>query len=305
MQDYTVTVIIPTYRPDEKFRKLLERLRRQSVQPDRILILNTEQKFFPKDLEDWPGLEIHHISKSEFDHGGTRDLGAGMADSDILMFMTMDAVPADTRLIENLLRPFASQQVAAAYARQMPNPDCDPIEIYTRSFNYGQASCIKTAADLPRLGIKTFFCSNVCAAYRRCVYQELGGFEKHTIFNEDMIYAGKLIQAGKAIAYCADARVLHSHNYSGMQQLKRNFDLGVSQAEHPEIFQGIKSEAEGIRMVKNNIVWLLKNGQLLQIPKLIYRSGCKYLGYRLGKNYQKLPRRLINHCTMNPTYWNL
>lgn len=79
--------------------------------------------------------------------------------------------------------------------------DCDIIERYTRSFNYPKESSVKTKADLDRLGIKTFFCSNVCAMYRRSIYEKLGGFVKHTIFNEDMIFAGKLIQEGYAIAY--------------------------------------------------------------------------------------------------------
>lgn len=57
-----------------------------------------------------------------------------------------------------------------------------------------------------------------------------------------MIYAGRLIQEGYAVAYAADAKVIHSHNYSCMQQFHRNFDLGVSQAEHPEIFAGVPSE---------------------------------------------------------------
>ena len=48
-----------------------------------------------------------------------------------------------------------------------------------------------------------------------------------TIFNEDMIYAADLIHAGYGIAYAADAKVVHSHNYSCSQQFHRNFDLGV------------------------------------------------------------------------------
>ena len=55
-------------------------------------------------------------------------------------------------------------------------------------------------------GIKTFFCSNVCAAYRREIYEELGGFVRHTIFNEDMIYAAKAVEAGYSVAYAADAQ---------------------------------------------------------------------------------------------------
>ena len=88
----------------------------------------------------------------------------------------------------------------------------------------------------------------MCAAYDREVYQKMGGFTERAIFNEDMIYAGTMVQNGYTVVYAADARVYHSHNYSGRQQFHRNFDLGVSQAEHPEIFEGVPSEGEGIRL---------------------------------------------------------
>ena len=46
------------------------------------------------------------------------------------------------------------------------------------------------------MGIKAYFCSDVCAAYNRETYNKLGGFIKKTIFNEDMIYAGGLVKKG-------------------------------------------------------------------------------------------------------------
>lgn len=101
-----------------------------------------------------------------------------------------------------------------------------------------------------RLGIKTYFCSNVCAAYKRDIFEQLGGFVNHTIFNEDMIYAAGVIQAGYAIAYAADAKVIHSHNYSGWQQFTRNFDLGVSHVQYPAVFDGVPPEGEGMKLVK-------------------------------------------------------
>lgn len=304
MKNLSVTVVIPTYRPDGKLKKLLSRLERQTRRPERILIINTEEQYFSwQAVEGIRGVSVLHIEKKEFDHGGTRDLGARMADTDLVVFMTMDAVPADPHLLENLTAPFEEETVCAAYARQLPDKDCSPLEAYTRKFNYGEESRIKTKADLPELGIKTFFCSNVCAAYRRSAYLELGGFERHTIFNEDMIFAGKLIQADRAVAYCAGARVIHSHNYTGIQQFRRNFDLGVSQADHPEIFSMAKSETEGLKMVKQTAKWLISTKKAWLLPKLVWQSGCKFLGYRLGKNYKKLSRRFIGICTMNPEYW--
>lgn len=301
----SVDVIIPVYKPDGTLRQILERLHRQTVRPAQILLVNTEKELFDERLAE--GLElvrVMHIRKVEFDHGGTRHMAALQTFGDLLLFMTQDAVPEDEFLIQKLLAAFADPRVCAAYARQVPRKDCNVLEKYTRSFNYGPQSRVKTAADLPRLGIKTYFCSNVCAMYRRSAYEELGGFERHTIFNEDMIFAGKLIQAGRAVAYCADARVIHSHNYSGAKQFCRNFDLGVSQAQHPEIFDGIRSESEGLRMVKQSAQYLLKIGKPQMLFALLWQSGCKYLGYRLGKNWEKLPEGLVRSCSMNQAYWD-
>lgn len=305
MREYTVDLVIPVYRPDEKFDKLMQMLQKQTYPIGKILLMNTEKAYFPnKGYEKLPHVEVRHLKKSEFDHGGTRDSAASLLSGELLLFMTQDAVPKDEYLVERLVTAFADEQVAAAYARQLPNPDCKVLEQYTRSFNYPARSSVKSAADLHTYGIKTFFCSNVCAMYRRSVYERLGGFEKRTIFNEDMIFAGKIIQNGGSIAYVAEAQVVHSHNYGNMEQLRRNFDLAVSQAEHPEIFSMAKSESEGIRMVKQSAGYLLRIGKPWLLGSLVVKSGFKYMGYLLGKSYKKLPRALVLKLTMNRSYWN-
>ena len=198
---------------------------------------------------------------------------------------------------------FYLSQLCAFYARQLPREDCAPVECYTREFNYPAQSRIKSAEDLKTLGIKTFFCSNVCAAYRRDIYEELGGFVKHTIFNEDMIYAAKAVEAGYAIAYAADARVVHSHNYTNGQQFHRNFDLGVSQAEHPEVFAAYPSESEGKRMVKDVTAYLRDHHMSGRLPHFYIQCACKYAGYLLGKNYRRLPGKWVLAFTSNKEYW--
>ena len=307
MENIKVDVIIPVYHPGKEFSVLLERLTEQTVVIHRIIAMNTEENYWNKELEQkYPLLEIHHLKKSEFDHGGTRAWAAELSDAEIMVFMTQDAVPADRNLIENLVKALEKEKmIAAAYARQLPNEMCSFVERYTRSFNYPEKSYVRTQRDLSLYGIKTFFCSNVCAAYKKEIYQKLGGFVRKAIFNEDMIYAGRLIQEGYAVAYAADAKVIHSHNYSCMQQFHRNFDLGVSQAEHPEIFEGVPSEGEGIKLVKKTINYLIKKRKIWLIPGVILQSGCKYAGYLSGKNYRKLPKKVILWCTMNREYWKV
>lgn len=299
-----IDVIIPVHRPGKEFTELLQRLERQTFPIHRIWIMNTRSEV---DVERLTAAHtkvwVISLDKPDFDHGGTRDQAARLSNAEYLLFLTQDALPADEFLVEHLLAPFADKRVKAAYGRQLPREDCRELERYTRAFNYPEESRIKTAEDLPVLGIKTFFCSNVCAMYERETYLALGGFPRRTIFNEDMIYAGGLVKSGWAVAYAADARVIHSHNYSGRQQFHRNFDLAVSQVEHPEIFGGIASEGEGIRLVKKTAAHCLRTGKPWLVLTLFWQSGCKYLGYRLGRAYRRLPVWAVLRCTMNRPYW--
>lgn len=299
-----VDVLIPVYRPDGKLTELLKRLKMQNYPIHRVILMNTEEKHFPAELTGiWDRVEVYHLAKEEFDHGGTRDRGVRMSTADLVVCMTQDAMPADETLIEELVKPFDDPEVWAAYARQLPNEDCREVEKYTRSFNYPEKSMVKTKEDLDRLGIKTFFCSNVCAAWRREKYLELGGFVKHTIFNEDMILAGTMIKQGGKIAYCAKAKVIHSHNYSAFQQFHRNFDLAVSQTMYPEVFGGIRSESEGIKLVKKSLSYCIKIGKPWLMIQVVTQSAGKFLGYKMGQQYKSLPMWLILRCTMSPSFW--
>lgn len=304
-----VDVLIPVYKPDRRFSRLLQMLGRQTCKVNRIIVINTERQYWnEKGYQSVPGLEVHHISKREFDHGGTRNLAAGYSDGDVMIFMTDDAVPCDQYLVERLVEALGKkgpngEDMAMAYARQVPDKDCRTIERYTRTFNYPLKGRIKTLNDLPELGIKTYFASNVCCAYSREIFQKTGGFVDRAIFNEDMVYAAGVIKAGYGIAYAAEAKVIHSHNMTLKGQFQRNFDLAVSQAQHPEVFGDLPSEGEGIRLVKDTALWLLRTGRFWLIPVLVVSSGCKYMGYRMGKKYEKLPAAVILRCTMNKEYW--
>ena len=302
-------VLIPVYKPGKRFARLLQMLQKQTYKVNRIIVMNTEKRYWNEDgYKTVRGLEVHHVSKAEFDHGDTRNRAAGYSSADVMIFMTDDAVPYDKYLVEKLIKALEQegcqgQQAAMAYARQLPDKDCRPIERYTRDFNYPGQGMVKTINDLPELGIKTYFASNVCCAYRRDIFVKNGGFVDRAIFNEDMVYAAGVLKAGYAVVYEAEAKVIHSHNLPPVGQFRRNFDLAVSQAEHPEVFSGLPSEGEGIRLVKDTAAWLLRTGRFWLLPSLVIGSGCKYAGYRMGKIYKKLPGAMILRCTGNKEYW--
>ena len=329
MMRKTITVLIPVYRPGKMVRELLTRLSRQTHVPEKIIIIHTLEESSDRKTEGDPesdkrdadyymdylfdlseefrdtfgDLTVYHIPKEEFGHGKTRDFGICESDTELCLCMTQDALPRDRKLVTILEQAFEDPEVGAAYGRQLAGKKSNPLEREARLFNYPARSEVKSSADLVRVGIKTFFCSDVCAMWRKDLYEQLGGFEKDVIFNEDMILAGKMIKAGYKIAYCADACVYHSHNYPGARQLRRNFDLGVSQADHPEIFSMASSGKEGIRFVKTAVGNLLHEGHADMIPAFIWQSGCKFAGYQLGKHYRMLPGKVIEKITDSPEYW--
>lgn len=305
MNRLTVDVIIPTLKPDKRLHKILQRLQKQTYPIEKIIIINTEKQYInEEDYSYIDNIEFHHIKREDFDHGGTRNMGVKLTDSDLVLMMTQDAVPATKYMIEELVKPFAEDEdVVVTYGRQLPNADCGMAEAYTRKFNYPDYDIIKTSNDILRMGIKAFFNSDVCAMYSRKGYDEVGGFPNRTIMNEDSIFAANAIQMGKKIYYAAKAEVIHSHNYTYMQQFHRNFDLGVSHKQYKEIYASVKSEAEGIRLVEKTAEYLIKHNRFYLVPDTVIKSGFKYLGYRLGKMYDYLPKKVILACTMNQTYW--
>ncbi len=300
----TVDIIIPTYKIPAGFPELLAGLSRQSYPYGRMIIMHTlpEEETLPV-FPDVRNCEVYPVRPEEFDHGGTRDKALRLSSADLVLFLTQDAVPADEFLVEHLVKAFEDEKTAVAYGRQLAASDASEIEKFTRIFNYPEESCVKEEKDTERLGIKTYFCSDVCAMYDRERYLALGGFITKTIFNEDMIFAHKAITSGYRVAYCADAKVIHSHNYTGWQQLRRNFDMGVSQADHPEVFLSVSSSKEGASMVKETAKHLIRIHRPLQVFRLIYMSGMKYTGYQLGKHYKKLPQAWIRKLTTNKYYW--
>ena len=304
----TLDVVVPLYRPGAEFVTLIKMLKAQTLPVNRIILMNTEEALyedfkrrFSFDEKEY-GAEVTHITAEEFDHAGTRHAAMLKSSADVVVMMTQDAVPKDETLLEKLTA-YLTEGVAVAYARQLPKESAGALETITRDFNYPAKSQVRDESDIEKLGIKAFFCSDVCAAYRRNLYEAIGGFCVPAIFNEDMIYAYHALKAGYKVAYAADAEVYHSHRYTNMQQLHRNFDLGVSQADHPEIFEKIKSESEGKRLVKN----AFKRFNRLRRPWLMIpfsvQCAFKLLGYKLGKKYKKLPKWLVLKLTGSGFYW--
>ena len=69
-----------------------------------------------------------------------------------------------------------------------------------------------------------------------------------------------------------------------------------------ETAQTAKEMTEGIRLVRETSLHLLRNGDVLGIPGFYVNSACRLLGYRLGKAWKRLPKWLALRLSMNPEF---
>ncbi|MGI6093748.1 MAG: glycosyltransferase, partial [Negativicutes bacterium] len=288
-----VGLIIPTLNAGEHFKKLVTSINTQKLNLSRKLVIDSGSLDNTVNLAKENHYEVMHIDKSSFNHGKTRQLGIDyFMDIDIAVFLTQDVILHDENSISNLVAVFENTQVGAAYGRQLPHANASPLAVQARMFNYPAESKCKSYADKAELGIKTAFMSDSFAAYRMSALKEVGGFP-HVIVSEDMYVAAKMLMMGYQIVYEAEACAYHSHDYTLFQEVQRYFDIGVFQSREPwirEEFGG--AEGEGVRLVKEQLNYLIRNNGIHCIPKAIIANAVKLIGYRLGMYEKYLPVKL-------------
>lgn len=303
-QPMSIFLIVPTYNPGKLWSKwLLAANSLIPVVPGLVLDSHSTDGTTFSDLSSF--WSLLRIQSSDFNHGNTRNLSLQHlpTGTDVVVFMTQDALLADPHALSRLVAVLADPSVGCAYGRQLPHSDATPIAAHARHFNYQDQSRTIRFEDKAHLGLKACFLSNSFAAYRLSDLQAVGGFPSDVILGEDMSVAARLLMAGKQVAYVAEACVFHSHNYSMGQEFRRYFDTGVFHARSPWLLQAFGSAGgEGFRFVKSELGHLWRHAPAW-IPSAIIRTACKLLGYRLGRLEAWWPLWLKKRMSMHTAYW--
>lgn len=302
-----IDTVIPVFRPDDKLKRCVNGLLEQTVFIRNVhLIISYVYEEDKKCAEDYQVLErvqIRYIKQSAFDYASVKDDWMQKTDAEYILFMTQDGIPADSTMLEHLLKAFEDERTAVAYGRHITDEGCGEIERFTRYFNYPPQSVLKNKECTSCSEIKLYFNSNVCALYRLANYRRAGGFGRRAISSEDMMIAWKVITSGEQVAYVAEAEVLHYHSFGLGEQFRRNFDIGVAYSTNQEIRQALSASHEGVRLVLKTAEYLIKQKKMKLLFPLFLQSGVKYMGYQMGRHYQMLPYKLKILCTRNKGYW--
>lgn len=282
MEKTALQVIIPIYRPDKKFIELLKMLKIQSVGNADVLVIDSGSDKKWMDFTAGLNLQVKDIDSRNFNHGGTRQMGIDMCNGKkIYIFLTQDAILADEYALENLVKVFENPAVGCAYGRQLPHKDANIFATFARLYNYPAESYVRSFEDRKKYGMKTAFMSDSFAAYRKSALEKVGGFPQDVILSEDMYVAAKMLMQGWKVAYVAEAKVYHSHNYTVWQEFQRYRDIGRFHAKEKWIRKKFgEAEGNGKKFVINEIEFLIKQNIFLLL-EMIIRDTMKIVGYKL------------------------
>lgn len=282
-KQYKAALVIPTFNGGHNFEKLLAEIADQTLPLAHKLIIDSSSSDGTAGIAKRNGWQVVVIPRESFSHGGTRQQAVEMLPSgiEIVVFITQDVRMPDRDSLKKLLRGFAQPDVAAVYGRQVPHRGASLYAAADREFNYPSVSRIKSLEDKDELGIKTAFLSDSFAAYRLKDLQQMGGFPSIDIC-EDMYVAGKLLLAGKKIAYMAEAEVEHSHEPDFQEMWRRYRKMGAFQRENSWLQASFGSAGgEGMKLLQYQFKRIGKEKGLAGIAKIILLDMVRFISFKL------------------------
>ncbi|MFH0883295.1 MAG: glycosyltransferase family 2 protein [bacterium] len=229
-----VSIIIPATNEHATLERSLPLILAQDYpDPFDILIIDSgstdgSREWLTQLATEEPRLHLYLQKPGDFHHAGTRNLGLAITKSERVVFMAGDAMPVDVKWLANLIRPMQEDaRIAGTYGRQLPREDADIFNRLRTLYNYPETGVVKTLHDPPMTAKERFFFSSVnCCLHRKRMGE--ARFDEGVPVNEDVALSWQLLYSGWKIAYVPEAAVVHSHNRSPVEILRRYYDNAVT-----------------------------------------------------------------------------
>jgi glycosyltransferase involved in cell wall biosynthesis len=228
-----VTIVIPVYNGGDLLNRVVDRCLQQDLDAEfEILIIDSSStdgciNHLPKDDR----LRIHRISKGEFGHGRTRNLGVNLARGEFVAFITQDAMPANQMWLMNLIAPFQEDcKVAGVFGCHIAHEGHSPLTTYDldQHFNrwifrsHRKPIELDESRQMPDAQISNHehFYSDNNSCLRKTAWEQVPIPE--VIYGEDQLWAIEILRHGFKKAYASTAVVRHSHEYNFRETLIRS-----------------------------------------------------------------------------------
>lgn len=198
----SISIVIRAHNEGRHIGRLLEGIQRQTVQDVEIIVVDSGSTDNTLEVVERYGVRVLHIAPHEFTFGRSLNRGLEAAGGETAVIASAHVYPVYPDWLERLQAAFADPTVGLAYGKQRGGPDTHFSEHQVFAHWYGDVS--HPSQPHP-------FCNNANAAIRIDLWRS-NPYDETLTGLEDLAWAKNIQAAGRAIAYVAEAEVIHVHH---------------------------------------------------------------------------------------------
>jgi rhamnosyltransferase len=205
------SIVIRAFNEEKHLPRLLEGIRWQTVRDADVILVDSGSRDATVQVAQSFGARVVSITPQEFTFGRALNLGMASARADRVVIVSAHCYPVYPDWLEQLLKPLDDSQVAISYGKQRggeTNPYSEQ-QFFRKYF---------PDISQPRQGQP--YSHNANAAIRRSLWEQQPYNENLTGL-EDLSWSSWVMSQGYAIAYTAEAEVMHLHAESPAQVYRR------------------------------------------------------------------------------------
>ena len=197
-----VSIVIRCYNEEQHIGRLLSGIAQQTAQDVEVLVVDSGSTDATLAIASRFPVRILTIAPDAFSFGRALNLGCQTAQGEYIVAASAHVYPVYRDWLEQLLAPFADENVALSYGKQRGNE----ITKYSEHQVFA-----KWFPEHPNKEQRQPFCNNANAAIRRALWEEMPYDESLTGL-EDLDWAKRALVKNYHLAYAAAAEVVHVHD---------------------------------------------------------------------------------------------
>lgn len=279
-----ISVILRTKTAETEVLEVIRRLLLQSRPPDEIIIIDSGST--EKNLSAFRQLthkkrknsdvRLIEIPPSRYQSARTLNEAIIQARFEYIAIISQDALPANTRYLEELASPLdRDSTIAGSYGRQILKNQFCAFGEKDLSKTYPATSRTQSAPDC--------WFVNTCSMVRRSLWEK-HPFSEGAIISEDHEWGSWAQAQGYRLYYNADAVVRHYHYTRGYRDIWDRYYLEGKglRGIYPGRYTLGRAALSAAREIASDIVWFVKKGRWGAIPRSPLRRIVKYCAYWRG-----------------------
>lgn len=197
-----VSIIIRCLNEEKYIGRLLSGISEQDYSNKEVIVVDSGSTDATLSIVGQYPCQVLHIKPEDFSFGYALNIGCETATGDILLFASAHVYPLYKDWISLMVQPFLSNEsVDLVYGRQ----EGDERTRFSEHMIFKKWFPEQSTADQDHP-----FCNNANCAIRKTAWLERKYDETLTGL-EDIAWAKEALEAGRTIAYQADASIVHVH----------------------------------------------------------------------------------------------